>query len=229
MLKKQIIKKVFDEEFDIEKMRNQILSNIEREEKKYMIKFLRYSLPVCLMILICGVLVLNGNHLILKRNDTPIDNIVYVNEIDSIGMTSLDADIKEISTNGLFIPWLPWQEIPNGITAPKDLDKFDSYSIYTRGDKTSEYDILNCYVYSYSSTETNKSIRISFSDTNKPIRDYYFEKVGKTSKIKETELTIYQYDNTYFTEFKYKNYYFDIETNNISLYELTSLLESIIK
>lgn len=43
------------------------------------------------------------------------------------------------------------------------------------------------------------------------------------------ELKIFKYNELYFTEFKYKDINFDIETTNITEQELTDLLLSIIK
>ena len=60
------------------------------------------------------------------------------------------------------------------------------------------------------------------------MRDYYF-KDGKASKINGLELIVYQYENLYMTNFKYKNLNIDIETSNITEEELLALLQSIIK
>lgn len=59
MSNKQIIKKVFDEEFDSKRMKQQILTNYKRKEKNRMIKYLKYALPICIIVIISGVLSLN--------------------------------------------------------------------------------------------------------------------------------------------------------------------------
>lgn len=64
MSNKQIIKKVFDEEFDSKKMKQQILLNYERKDKKRVIKYLKYAIPICMIVIISGVLSLN---LIIKE------------------------------------------------------------------------------------------------------------------------------------------------------------------
>ena len=230
MSNKQIIKKVFDEEFDSNKMRQQILLSYEKKGKNNMFKILKYAIPVCVITMICGVLVL-GNHSSLMKpslKEKNYDNDIIVNKVGNLGVARLDADMKTIPSNGIGILWP--NILKDGITIPKDLDKDAAYAVFTREDKTGEYDILNCYVYEYYKEDSTRSVRMSFSDNNKPIRDYYFSEEGsKKSSINHHELTIYQYEEVYFTEFKYEGYHFDIETSNITFEEFISLLISIIK
>lgn len=226
MSKKQIMKKVFDKEFNINAMRSQILEEMEKKEK--MMKVLKYALPLCVILIISGILIWNNSdNKMLKFNtkDEEKYSNIRINKISALGAAMLDADVKTVLHDEIDISWLDLND-----SLPSDLDKFDGYKILTRKDRASAYDILNCYVYEYYNEDSLRSIRIAFSDKNKPIRDYYFdiEKVKK-SKINETELTIYQYEELFFTEFIYREYNFDIETSNISLEELTSLLETIIK
>lgn len=226
MSKKQIMKKVFDKEFNINAMRSQILEEMEKKEK--MMKVLKYALPLCVILIISGILIWNNSdNKMLKFNtkDEEKYSNIRINKISALGAAMLDADVKTVLHDEIDISWLDLND-----SLPSDLDEFDGYKILTRKDRVSAYDILNCYVYEYYNEDSLRSIRIAFSDKNKPIRDYYFdiEKVKK-SKINETELSIYQYEELFFTEFVYRGYNFDIETSNISLEELTSLLETIIK
>jgi len=229
------MEEVFDEEFHIEKMRKQILLREEKLEKKYMYNFSQYTIPICLMILICSGVALKYYHSTLKQEESHIEieekeeYNIYINPVDGIDLMRIDADIREISMNGFNIPWP--DILKGGIVIPKDLDNFHAYSIYTRESKTGDYDHLNCYVYHYFSTKTkaDKDIRMALSNTEKPIRDYFFDNIGEVSTIHGIEFTLFQYENTYFTEFYYKNYYFDIETTGVNIEELTALLESIIQ
>ena len=120
----------------------------------------------------------------------------------------------------------------NGIKLPDDLDldKNNSYIVYTRDNNSDEYNILNNYVLVYSNSNEDRNIAVSYSQEHKPIRDYLFDENGsKISVINGIELKIYKYESTYFTEFKYNNYNFDIETTNITEQELSTLLASILK
>lgn len=225
MSNKQIIKEVFDNEFNVNKIRNQILLKNERKNKKNMIKFLKYTIPVFVIAIVVGIVLLNNNQndYILSDNNS---NII-VNKIDDINLTKLDADIKPEEINGVN---LPWNDMFNDINVPKDLDKFYGYGVYTKNDSTGEYDIFNSYVYEYFNLEENRKVKIAFSDTIQPIRDYFFDTDDiKESNINDNKLVIYQSEDTYFTEFKYNGYYFDVEARRITIDELISLLKSIIK
>ena len=225
MSNKQIIKAVFDNEFNANKIRNQILLKNERKNKKNMIKFLKYAIPVFVLAIIVSLVFLNNNQdgYIFSDNTS---NII-VNKIDNLDLIKLDADIKLEEINS---PNLPWYDIFNDINIPSDLDKFYGYGIYTKNNSNNEYDILNSYVYEYFNLDDNRKIKIAYSSTNKPIRDYFFEiNDAKESNINDNKLLVYQSEDAYFTEFKYDGYYFDIETHGISIDELISLLKSIIK
>ena len=52
---------------------------------------------------------------------------------------------------------------------------------------------------------------------------------SKTTTINGVELKIYKYEDIYFTEFKFNDYYFDIETSKITEQELSDFLLSIMK
>lgn len=69
MSNKKIIKKVFDEEFDCEKMKQQILLQYERKEKNKMSKIIKYAIaPVCLILVAVIGISLNGGKEILEDN-----------------------------------------------------------------------------------------------------------------------------------------------------------------
>lgn len=228
MSNKKIINKVFDQEFDIDTMRNQILLKKKKQENKV----LKYVIPACMIGIISGLLILNSSQSKLKSDNKEQQNHknnIIVNELENLGTTSrLDTELKQKSTNGAMIPWP--KILIGGINIPSDLDKSDAYALYTRKEGSNEYDILNCYVYNYFKENSNKKIRIAFSDTKKIVKDYSFnEETVKKTNINNTELIIYQYEELYFTKFEYKNYNFDIETVGISIEELKLLLESILR
>lgn len=92
-----------------------------------------------------------------------------------------------------------------------------------------DYKNLNSYILNYYNDNETRNIKVAFSDKNRPIRDYYFSNENAvTSIIKDKKLKIYSYEETFFVEFHYNNYYFDIETNNILQDELIDLISSII-
>lgn len=228
------LKKMFEKEFDVEIMKQQIL-NEERKRNMNFKNVFKWSVaPICLVAIISGILIFNNNKElkpnIYEPNIETKDSVdMYINDVSKMtqGISKLDADVKII--NNLSIPY--FQEIGN-IVVPNDFDnKHNAYAIYTKSNKDSkEYNILQCYVFNYSNTQNDRDIRVAFSKENKPIRDYYFEEKGsKVSKINNIELKIFKYNELYFTEFNYKGINFDIETHAIKEQELTDLLLSIIK
>ncbi len=230
MTNKEKLKSVIEEDIDEKKYYNEIIKKIEQKEKIKRNNIWKYSLvSICLVAIISGIIFINlkNDNIVLNENSN-VEIKLNINNLDKVGASMLDIDVKEIQTKGSNASWL--DVLKNDIIIPKDLTKFNSYSIYVRKDKMSEYNILNSYVYNYSNENKDKSIRIAFSSINKPIRDYYFsDKESNITNINGTELKIFKYNTLYFTEFSYKGYNFDIETNNISEKELYKLLLSIIK
>ncbi len=233
MTNKEKLNKAISHDYSKEENYNKIIKKIEGEKMNINNIWKRLIVPVCLIVVICGIVFLNSqdkNITLENYNDKENNVKLNINNLANIGATRLDADVKEVSTNDINILWPEF--IKEGITVPKYLNKSSATAIYTRKDRDSEYDILNCYVYDYSNenNEDYKNIRIAFSDTNKPIRDYHFsDEKAQSTIIKDVKLIIFKYNTTYFTEFNYKGYNFDIETNNISEQELSNLLVSIIK
>jgi len=228
------LKKMFEKEFDVEIMKQQIL-NEERKRNMNFKNVFKWSVaPICLVAIISGILIFNNNKElkpnIYKPNIETKDSVdMYINDISKTtqGAARLDADIKVI--NNLSIPY--FEEIGN-IVVPTDFDNnHDAYAIYVKSDKDSnEYDTLQSYVFNYSNTKNDRNIRVAFSKENKPIRDYHFSEEGsKISKINNIELKVFKYNGLYFTEFNYKDINFDVETHDITEQELTDLLLSIIK
>ncbi len=192
-------------------------------------------IPICLVVVLSGILLLNYQN----DNKTILKNEPYIDEKNNVTLNineitnnkaetyKIDADVKVVTNNGVNFP-LPYK---NGmVDIPQDLDKTYKHIYYFRENKESkEYDILGNYEIIYDNGN-DKSIKVSYSKDNKPARDYYFSEEGsKTTIISGIELKIYKFENTYFTEFKFNDYNFDIETNNISEEELSNLLVSIIK
>lgn len=212
---------------------NKIIKKIEgvnMKDKKIVWKI--SLIPICLAIILGNILFINyknDENKSLNSKDSYSDSKekieIYINNIDKLGATLIDADVKVVNEEENSI----WISILSNIVIPEQLEKKESYMLYTRKDKESPYDILNSYVYNYYNEETLSSIRISFSNKNKPLRDYHFSEEGaKETTINNVKMKIFKYENIYFTEFNYKDYNFDIETTNITQDELINLLKSII-
>lgn len=238
MTNKDKLKKAIEQDINSDSYYKEIISKIERGEKmKKTNNLWKWSLvPICLVVIISGVLFLNHqkNNKSLLDNKTFIDEknnvTLNINEINNneVGTTRLDADIKTITANDINIPY-PFK---GKITLPKDLDKSYNFIVYTRENKDSkDYNILNNYIIEYSNDNNNdRSIQVAYSRDYKPLRDYRFSDEGsKTTNINGVELKIYKFENIYFTEFTFNGYNFDIETFQITEQELSNFLLSILK
>lgn len=238
MPKKEVFKKMFDEKFDIEIVREEILEKRVKGEKFNINKTLKYCMPIFLVAFICGFLILNNRKSVLKPNKLNVSNgFININNINDIGTTKLDAEIKKLDRTELSN-----FSMLDDLDIPDDFNNSIYNAIYVKGNNTgipeeymqaysttSSYNLLNNYELVYENTLNDRNITISFSEINKPLRDYSFSENGKTSKINDIDLMIYKYENSYMTKFNYQNVNYDIETNNVSEEELINLLKSIIK
>lgn len=237
MTNKEKLKKTIEQDINPKSYYNEIINKIEEKEKMNKKNNMwKWSLvPICLIVVISGVLFLNyqNNNKTILKNKPYVDEtnnvILNINEINNKkdGIYKLDADIKVVTNNdNNFL--LPYK---NGlINIPKDLDKTDKYVFYFRENKESkDYNILGNYEIIYSN-DNNRSINVKYSKDNKPARDYHFDDEGsKTSIINGINLKIYKFESIYFTEFKFNDYNFDIETSNITEQELSAFLVSVLK
>lgn len=212
MVKKQIIKEVFDKEFNMEIMKEQILLK-KNKNKIENFKFVKYALLTSIILGICLILTKNNANFLMKINDD--NSQIMVNKLIKIEEIKRN-DNKYLSENRDLTDSIECEFLDNKII-PQDLDKYNTYSV------------LNNTVYEYFNQITNRYVKLSSAKDNIPFIDYNFEDNGKTTKINDILLKIYQYENKYFTIFKYQELNFMIETNDITLKELVTLLNSILE
>ncbi len=235
MTNKEKLKNAIKQDINPKEYHHEIINQIEKGAKMKKNNGWKWAIvPVCLVV-ISGVLFLNNQH----DNKTILKNKPYVDEANNItlninevdnkkgGAYKLDADVKVVTNHSVNFPFPYKNRI---VDIPKDLDKTSKYIFYFRKDKESkEYNILGYYEIIYDNGN-DRSIKVSYSKENKPVRDYYFSEEGsKITTINGIELKIYKFENIYFTEFKFNDYNFDIETSKITEQELATFLLSILK
>ena len=224
--RKEKIRKNIKEEIAISNIRKEFGMKINRNKK------IIYTISsVCaVFILTIGILVgtgqLNDNINIGENIDQKLNVKLNINKIKDMEMTKLDLDVKIIE----------YKELPDKfnfmekVKIPSEYKFKDSYKVYTRKDMdVAEYDLLHDYVFNYKKDDFSSGIKIAFSEIEEPLRDYFIDDKYKTSKIGDAEIFITQYEQMYMASFKYKDIYFDIETNGITENELVELLVSIIE
>ena len=92
MSNKQIMKDVFDNEFNANKIRNQIFLKSEKKTKKNMIKFLQYATFVFVIAIVGITIFINNQQANYIYSD--ITSNIIINKINEFDLTKLDADIK---------------------------------------------------------------------------------------------------------------------------------------
>lgn len=229
MPNKNIIKEMFDREFNIEIMKREILLK-ERRENMNIKKVFKYSIvSICLIGVISVSMLLNKNDLFNKNSYNKNDYNIYINKINEVN-NSLDIDGKaeDITLKEVYDFY---SKIEN-ITIPSGLKNVRNIKMYSRENLNDDYKILDGYSIMYADEKENrKSIEIFMSETLKEKRRCMsiVDNSYKTSYINETNLTIMSFGDYFIVNFKYENINFDIETRNVSQNELIDLLESIIK
>ena len=219
MTNKEKLVRVIDSDINLRNCHNKIIKKIEKDNRMNNNIRIWILIPVCLLIVI-------GIGYLKYHNDKEFKDVNKFNINDINGnkseLVKLDVDAKIVESNEINTPF-------NNLVVPNDLIDVNYYIMYVRSNKDSkEYNVVNNIEVVYSSN-SNRMINISYSKDYKPLRDYYFnEDSSKISNFNNVELKIYKYKNTYFTEFTFNNYNYDIETNNISENELKNLLISII-
>ena len=162
---------------------------------------------------------IEANHVTLEELLTLIRGIfqdhdeLNVNEIHEVYSMEPDRDVRVTnvvdSTVDVNIPW--------------EFEDFGIPEVYF----TSTSDVfVHDLRYEYKNGE--QEFTVAFSSIEEPIQDYYFISDGEKSFIHGICMSIYQYENMYYVEFKINNHYYDVETTNMNEEELLEILEVII-
>ncbi len=223
MKTKKVIKEMFNNKYNREKVKEEIIQKEEKKKREYV----KWALVPISILLIVGLALLGGNgNKILTPNYGFIDRnkntFLYFNDANPI-MKENNNRVITTSANTSVEKW--FDEV-----VPDDLEPIGVYMVYVKkndGQKT-----FNNYINYYADSEGMRSINIAYSKKYKPLRDYYYvleDTNSFSSKVGDTEFNLYQDENLYFTTFYYDGIYFDIEAHNISESEIATLLSSIIK
>ena len=212
------IKNIISEKINKEDIKNNIVN-----KRSIDMKYLKYGVCTCALILMIGVFAFSGNKVNDIKTESYSKNNFSINELDSIASRTLDAESREVNE----------KDLESDFSFYKDLvlsDLLKDYrveGIYIK-DSNDKYNKLNNYLVS-TYTE-NKSINIAFSKDSEPLRDYFFDDNGdKYVTINGENIKIYSYENSYMTVFSYNGVNFDIETSNIDINEFVNILKVIIK
>ena len=247
MSNRKLFKKLYSSKINKNNNYQEILKNIERKNNK---KFSWKSLiiPTTSLVVICiSIIVINlekGSDSLKSNTTTSNQNNTFddynrnestqnnsKNEITNDSFTS-DLDIKIVNINYSDLTKINDYRFIDELNIPSDLENIIYQAIYLNENSNSNnlnYNLLNNYFIYYQNLKKQREIKISFSNQNEPINNYFDKNKKMQVKIKNNEITINQNDTLYKINFTYNDINFIIETVNIEYEELLNLLKSIIK
>lgn len=185
-------------------------------------KVLKYGIVPCGIILgiLIGVLVIH-----FKNNKQEKvyyqESDIIINQIEHDEGMSRDLDIQRVDhlCDCIFSDHM-------GFSLPDDLIINNDYGIYVR-DNNGDYTLLHDIGYEFIGDD-NRKVVIAYSTIGEVLRDYFFEREEKISKILGYDVVINQYKNQYFITFRYDDKYYDIETNLLTKEEMLNLVVGIL-
>lgn len=215
------IKNIISEKINKDDIRNNIVNKRSTD-----MKYLKYGMCTCVLVLMIGVFIFNGN----KANDIKIESSnnynkgsFNINDLDVVATNKIDAVSKKVDEKELEKEFDFYKKLVNS----KELKDYTVEGLYIKDDN-GKYNKLNNYLIS--TYIEDKSINIAFSKNSEPLRDYYFDDNGeKYTTINGENIKIYSYKNSYMSVFSYKGVKFDVEISNVDINEFRNILELIIK
>ncbi len=220
MSKSKNFKEKFDKEFNIENMHEKILFQIRSE--KQVKKRYPYLAFASFLIIFGSIVLLPPVTQKLQNN-----NKIYINEISDLSTISVTLSSNyNIEEEKITAQRTVDDDIIEKVKLPSDLTLNDRYNVYLKNNLNDNEDILHDEVLYYSSKE--RTAKISYSSVSKPLQNYNLSEDALISKINNTAVKIYTYEDLYLSNFVYNQVYYFIETKNFSKNELIDLIESII-
>lgn len=211
-MNKKIIKKVFNENINKDKIYESVMNRVNKKRFDY----LKLSIiPVCIVVLICFIGFRSDNQQLIKSNS----DIIYINNIDSINDSLYD------------IAW-------NGVSITKEqlslkfnwINKLDNNNLYYSNYIDLSDNNIDTYLMLFSYSDINLEIFISEVGEKKPrCVSFLDEKNIKESIISGVTTKIYKAGNTYIAFFNIDGFNYDIEINNISEEDFIKLIKLILE
>lgn len=209
------------------------VANIREEFNMNNKKSIYWIISVCAVcVIVFGIIVgandFNtkiNNNLYATENEKSTDVLVdlKINKIENMAMKKLNAEMKDFKYEDLIEKF----EFINNIEMLPEYNLKTTYTIFTKEDVSAEeYNLLHDYVLCYES-DNKSTIKMAFSEIEKPLRDYFINSQNEISKIGDVEFIISQFEETYMITFNINGLYFDIEANGITETQLITLLNSI--
>ena len=177
------------------------------------------------------------------------EDILILNHVDT-GMTALKIDGQYRSLNDKWSPEA-WERMEQEFESmlgigyaefqasifPGETDAWvnkKAYALYTRSaksDNPEEYQLYH-YAFVYEQAEGEGTARIAVSAPWSPLTDYYLDEavlgeVPEKSMINGAQLSIYEWQNKWFTSFEWQGICYEVETTGLTEEEMVKLIKSL--
>lgn len=229
MSNKKEFKKMYEEKFNEEKNKEEILERVNNSNIKFQ-TYLKWSVvPLCLVLVICFVVSRSSNNS-NKFDSKESKNVINFNEVDygdRYSTNDIDGRYEERTI----------EELSKEFTFLKNIEYNETSLIerFEKSDKTlTGYNKTIGYEAFYNLGD-DKYIEVFFSKTLKgnPKCIAIPSDSFKDSKIGGVEMKVLSYNNDfskgYEAIFKLDDLYFDIEFKNVSEKEFISFIEALVK
>lgn len=210
---KRIIAETFEEEFNSENMKKEILKKSEKKRKISITSMFKIAIPTCAIIVLLLIASVNGHNMLRNR--------IHINQLPSVNYISRMCNTieEEISKEENAFTSIKNKKLPN------DFKKESYKKTYVKEDTK-----INDIKYVYTALgEKKRYITITVSQGENLSKSYVTNEEIKKSMVNGLEVTIYQYHDTYLATFFYDNYYLELKTEYIEELEFIKLLKSIVK
>ena len=221
MSNRKLFKTLYSSKINKNNNYQEILKNIESQNNKK-ISWKSLLIPTTSLIVICiSIIFINlekGSDSLKLNTTTSNQNNTFddynrnestqnnsKNEITSESFTS-DLDIKIVNINYSDLTKINDYHFIDELNIPSDLKNIIYQAIYLNENSNSNnlnYNLLNNYCIYYQNLKKQREIKISFSNQNEPINNYFDKNKKMQVKIKNNEITINQNDTLYKINFTY--------------------------
>lgn len=208
---KKVIRETFEAEFNKEKMREEILLKAESKRHLSLNILFKFAIPICVFTFVILTFANNHNKVLDKVYINELKNRINISRMSNVTEED-NVDIRDF-------------KILDKKVMPSDFKEEKYRKTYT-GNMLEETDVN----YIFTSVGNNgRYLEISFGKNRDLSKKYLNETAIKKSKINDIEMVLYQYDTFYIGTYFYQDYYFDVQTYNMTEEEFISLLKSITK
>lgn len=225
MRNKKIFKEMYDEKFDKEENYEKIIASLSDPSKKRRWVVMWPLVPVALLLIVTGAVFwkLKCSVLAPREYEYCLDKCTI-----NINQVEMNSPMKVSSGSGSVKDELDLAHYDLlELEIPDDLTDFEDVNVLYTPLEEAQVEDNGQEVYELVYKSDNRSIIVTFSESEIPVREYY-SKENKTSMIDGIEMTLYNFKNDYVAIFSKDGINYEIETTDITKKEFLKLLKSMV-